>query len=91
MEYVEQGQGQAAATAVNQHFAGPWFALARAHRLDEARNRFDRPRALAGQRRGEPIEEQVFGAAHDGVGNGLETQGCGELGEGLGGVVVVHR
>jgi len=65
-------------------------ALGRTHALGKARDGLHRPRALAGERAGEPVEEKVFGAAEDGGGDGGEGQGGGELSEGLAGVNCVH-
>ena len=60
---VDHGRQQrAGAAAVDQHLAdGP---SRRAHALRRSASMaLHRPRALAGQRRAEPVEQQVFGAA----------------------------
>ena len=75
-----RGEERCRAAARDQHFAG---ATGGAHLAREALDGFDRADALAGQGRAEPVEQQVFSAAHHRVRDPLETQLGGEGGERL--------
>ena len=77
----------AAAAAVDQDLAGP---AVRPHAAHEAGDALHRPRALAGQRRGEPVEEQIFSPAQHRRRDVGELQRGGELGQ-LGRGVGGHR
>ena len=83
-----RGHHRAAAAAVDQHLAG---TVGGPLRQPEARQRFDRSRALAGQRRGKPVEEQVFGAAQHRRGNVRVLQRGGKVRKLAARVGVVQR
>jgi hypothetical protein len=57
------------------------FTLPRPHHLHEALERPHRPRAFAGKRRSEPVEEELLGALHDVRRQVVEAQAGGEPGK----------
>jgi hypothetical protein len=73
-----RGHQRAGAATVDQHLGR---SIARPLRQHDPRDRFHRPRTLAGQRRAEPVEQQVFGAAHHGARHIIKTQRGGKVRE----------
>ena len=63
----------------DEHFGR---AIGRPHLQRKAFDRLDRPRVFSGERRADPIEQQILRPLHDGGGNIVEAQVAREPGEG---------
>jgi hypothetical protein len=80
-----RGEQRRAAAARDQDFTR---AVLRPHLPREGLDDLHRAAGLAGQRRAEPVEEQVFGAPQHGLRDVFETQVGGEGGQFLAGVII---